>query len=353
MTKDASFSKKLLHWYEFNKRDLPWRETADPYAIWLSEIILQQTRIDQGMAYYIRFLDAYPSVNDFAKASEDEILKLWQGLGYYSRARNMHHTAREIVSQHQGRFPADYQSLLRLKGIGEYTAAAIASIAYNLPHAAVDGNVFRVLSRINGIETPIDTGQGKKQFTALANELLDPQQAGNFNQALMEFGATLCTPKKPGCESCPFNTSCVALRNETTESLPVKKGKVKIRKRFFNYLIINDGSHTYLSKRTSNDIWKNLYEFPLTETSDKKELHQTLVESQLILPQNAKIEIEEETPWQKQVLSHQHIFYRFIYLKIGGKIKLPSSAIKVNKKDIFNFAVPKPIEKELNRNNWL
>ncbi|MGQ7870019.1 A/G-specific adenine glycosylase [Sunxiuqinia sp. sy24] len=352
MTKSASFSGILLRWYDNNKRDLPWRETADPYAIWLSEIILQQTRVDQGMAYYLRFIDTYPSVKDFANASEDAILKLWQGLGYYSRARNMHHTAQTIARHYRGMFPADYESLLNLKGVGDYTAAAIASIAFNLPYAAVDGNVYRVLSRINGIDTPIDSGQGKKQFAILANELLDASHAGNFNQALMEFGATLCTPKNPGCESCPFNKLCFAYKNNKIDSYPVKKGKVKIRKRYFNYLVIDHGSYTYLSKRTANDIWKNLYEFPLTESSEKSDLQQTLAESQAIFPLQTQLLLEKESDWQKQVLSHQHIFYRFIYLKIVGKIKIPASLLKVNKKDIFNFAVPKPIEKELSKCNW-
>jgi A/G-specific adenine glycosylase len=352
MTKNSSFTRIILKWYQKHKRELPWRETLDPYAIWLSEIILQQTRIDQGMAYYIEFIDSYPTIYDFAAASEDEILKMWQGLGYYTRARNMHRTANTIVREHQGQFPEDYARLLQLKGVGEYTASAIASMAFNLPHATVDGNVFRVLSRVYGINTPIDTGIGKKEFTKLANELIDRTQPGQFNQALMEFGAIQCTPKKPDCENCPLKSSCIAWKNDLTDSLPFKKGKTKIRKRYFNYLVIEDGPYTYLNKRTESDIWKNLYEFPVAETTEKSDLVSTLKEQQTFFSSETEIQIKKETDWQKQVLSHQHIFYRFIYLKLAGKINIPSDLIRVNKKDIFNFAVPKPIEKELEQNNW-
>ena len=352
MGKNPSFSVIILKWYDHHKRDLPWRETKDPYAIWLSEIILQQTRIQQGMAYYLRFIEVYPTVNDFAIATEDEILKQWQGLGYYSRARNMHQTAKIIVKKFNSKFPADLKILLKLKGIGDYTAAAIASIAFDLPHATVDGNVFRVLSRIYGIGTPIDTGQGKKDFYSLANELLDQQQPGEFNQALMEFGALQCTPKNPDCPNCPVKSICVAHANDAVHSFPVKKGETKIRKRYFNYLVIQEEAYTFLTKRSENDIWKNLYEFPLIESIEKMDAFQIFQKEQSYFSAETNIQIEGESKWQKQVLTHQHIFYRFIYLKIEDKKNIPSSLIKVNKKDIFNFAVPKPIEKELETNNW-
>jgi len=352
MVKNSSFPQIVLQWYEKNKRELPWRKTLDPYAIWLSEIILQQTRIDQGLAYYLKFIDAFPTVHDFANASEDDILKMWQGLGYYSRARNMHGTAKTIVEKHHGKFPADYASLLRLKGVGEYTAAAIASMAFGLPHATVDGNVYRVLSRVYGIDTPIDTGKAKKEFTRLANELIDSSQPGNFNQAVMEFGAIQCKPKNPDCKKCPFRQRCVAWKNDTIDLLPIKRGKTKIRKRYFNYLIIEQDQYTYLNKRTKNDIWQNLYEFPLIETIEKSELVTIMKDFQFLFLPGTEIQIIKESHWQKQVLTHQHIFYRFIYLKIDGKIDIPSSMIRVNKKDISNFAVPKPIEKELEQNNW-
>ena len=352
MNKLPCFSGVLLKWYEINKRELPWRETKDPYAIWLSEIILQQTRIEQGLAYYLKFSESYPTVEDFAKATEDEILKKWQGLGYYSRARNMHQTAKTIVDKLNGVFPSNYSDLLKLKGIGEYTAAAIASIAFNLPHATVDGNVFRVLSRIYGIETPIDTSSGKKVFSRKANELLDQQQPGEFNQALMEFGALQCTPKNPACSDCPLINICVAFQNNTIGSLPIKRGKTKIRKRYFNYLVIQNKSFTYLYKRSTKDIWENLYEFPLLETKEKEEAVQVLLKQQSFFATDTPIIVIGESKWQKQILSHQHIFYRFIYLQIDSKKNISSSLIKVNKKDIFNFAVPKPIEKELETNNW-
>ncbi|WP_159521810.1 A/G-specific adenine glycosylase [Sunxiuqinia indica] len=352
MRKIGILRAQFLKWYEENKRDLPWRETTDPYTIWLSEIILQQTRIDQGLAYFMRFAEKFPTVDGFASASEDEILKLWQGLGYYSRARNMHIAAKAIVTEYNSQFPADYKKLLNLKGVGDYTAAAIASIAFNLPHATVDGNVYRVLSRVFGIETPIDSSQGKKEFSLLANQLLDHNQPGNFNQALMEFGALQCSPKKPNCENCPINNMCVAFNNDTIEKLPVKKGKVKIRNRYFNYLVIDHGKYTFLKKRTENDVWKNLYEFPLTETKEKTELDHLITKEQKYLPDTSNFLVNNESSWKKQVLSHQHIYYRFIYLQITDKKNIPSGLIKVNKKDIFNFAVPKPIEKELENYNW-
>ena len=352
MNKIRSLSPQILNWYEAHKRELPWRETTDPYAIWLSEIILQQTRIDQGLAYYLKFIEAYPTVKDFAMASEDEILKHWQGLGYYSRARNMHYTAKMIVEKYNNEFPNSYNELLKLKGVGEYTAAAIASISFNLPHATVDGNVFRVLSRVFGISTPIDTGKGKKEFTTLANDLLDNHHPGTFNQAFMEFGAVQCTPQKPACENCPINNVCFAYKKAAISAYPVKQGKTKIRKRYFNYLVIQYKNFTFLKKRSENDIWRNLYEFPLAETTEKIDMLSLLTNHQSVVPYTIDINIEGESLWKKQVLSHQHIFYRFIYLKINDEKNIPSALIKVNKKDIFNFAVPKPIEKELENNNW-
>lgn len=352
MSKNKSFSPILLQWYEQNKRELPWRNTVDPYAIWLSEIILQQTRIDQGLAYYLRFIKAFPTIKEFAAASEDKILKLWQGLGYYSRARNMHITAKTIINEYNGKFPADYQKLLSLKGIGEYTASAIASIAFNLPYATVDGNVFRVLSRQFGIDTPINSSKGKKEFTILANQLLDKTQPGNFNQALMEFGAIYCTPRNAACDNCPINETCIAYKSNTVPAFPVKAGKVKIKTRYFNYFIIEHDNTTFLVKRTGNDIWRNLYEFPLVETKAETSLKQPLRIVQDIYFNQTQFLLKKETTWKKQVLSHQHIYYRFIYLEILNEKNIVRPLIEVNKKDIFNFAVPKPIEKELGTKNW-
>ncbi|MCW0481994.1 A/G-specific adenine glycosylase [Gaoshiqia sediminis] len=341
----------LLQWYTINKRTLPWRENNAPYSVWLSEIILQQTRINQGLSYYLRFLEKYPTITHFANASEDDILKLWQGLGYYSRARNMHHTAQNIVNQHHENFPKNYSELLKFKGVGEYTAAAIASISFNLPHAVVDGNVYRVLSRLFAISTPIDTTEGKKTFKELANQLIDKDYPGDYNQAIMEFGALQCTPRNPDCDSCPFRNRCVARQTNLVDQFPVKVGKQKIKHRYFNYLLIDAGQKTFLNKRTKSDIWKNLYEFPVIETDHKAEVTE-LEEGLLKFFSNLDFEINGISPWHKQVLSHQHIHYRFIHIRTCYKKNMLSSLIKVNKKDIFNFAVPKPIERELERLNW-
>ena len=341
----------LSRWYAINKRDLPWRKTKDPYAIWLSEIILQQTRIDQGLSYYLKFMKKYPTIMDLARANEDDILKLWQGLGYYSRARNLHTSARTVTEVFHGRFPDNYSELTMLQGIGEYTAAAIASISFNRPHAVVDGNVYRFLSRLHGISTPINTQAGKKEFTKLANAIMDKKNPGEYNQAIMEFGALYCTPKNPDCSSCIFNNRCMAFQNGLVDKLPVKAGKQKIRSRYFNYLLIRDHDHTYISKRTGNDIWKNLYEFPLIETEEKTEAA-SLEKHLTRLLGHEKIEVSRITSWQKQVLSHQYIYYRFIYIPAGDKKYKLSHLLKVNKKDILNFAVPKPIEKELDHINW-
>ncbi|WP_163707927.1 A/G-specific adenine glycosylase [Mangrovibacterium lignilyticum] len=342
---------KLRRWYEQNKRHLPWRETSDPYIIWLSEIILQQTRIDQGLAYFKRFVENYPTVEKLAEATEDEVLKLWQGLGYYSRARNLHYTAKTISTVYNGNFPSDYKEILSLKGVGEYTAAAVASISFNLPHAVVDGNVYRVLSRLFGIDTPIDSTEGRKQFNELANEILNQKNPGDHNQAMMEFGALQCTPKKPKCGDCIFNDWCLALKENIVDQLPVKKGKIKIKHRYFNYLLLSNGTSAYIQKRTANDIWQNLYEFPMIETSEKTEIDQVLNgSSSLYNPQTDLV--EEVSGWGKQVLSHQHIHYRFIQIQLKNKKSLLPGLIEVNKKDIFNFAVPKPVEKKLTQLNW-
>lgn len=341
----------LLRWYTIHKRELPWRETKDPYAIWLSEIILQQTRIDQGLSYYLKFIEKYPDVSVLAHAHEDDILKLWQGLGYYSRARHLHAAANTVTGIFNGKFPDNYRELIKLKGVGEYTAAAISSISFNQPHAVVDGNVFRLLSRLYGITTPVNTQTGKKEFTRLANAIMDKENPGEYNQAIMEFGALHCTPKNPDCSSCIFNDRCVAFKDGAVSQLPVKTRKQKARSRYFNYLFIMEDNHIYISKRTGNDIWKNLYEFPLIETEEK--IKPNILENHLInFLGRENIEIRKITSWQKQILSHQCIYYRFIYIQADdNKFKLPR-LLKVDKKDILNFAVPKPVEKELDRIDW-
>ncbi|MBB1138285.1 A/G-specific adenine glycosylase [Myroides sp. WP-1] len=260
------FSNKLIAWYLDNKRILPWRETKDPYSIWLSEIILQQTRVAQGLPYFEAFKQAYPTVFDLANAQEDDVLLLWQGLGYYSRARNLHATAKKVAHELNGQFPTTYKELLTLKGVGEYTAAAIASIAYDEVVPVVDGNVFRVLARIYGITSDIATQRTKKEFQAVAATLISPQQPAIFNQAIMDFGAIQCTPKGTNCAPCPFITSCVAYQTNQVDKLPVKLSKVKVKNRYMDFLIFLDGNnHTLLEQRTQKDIWQNLYQFPVID----------------------------------------------------------------------------------------
>lgn len=342
----ADFGEKLLLWYTIKKRKLPWRETNDPYAIWLSEIILQQTKISQGLSYYNQFINNYPTVFDLAKARENEILKLWQGLGYYSRARNMHETAKVIVTEFDGKFPKEYSQLKKLKGVGDYTAAAISSIAFNGNHAVVDGNVFRVLSRLFGIKTPIDSTKGKKEFQLIAESLLNKNTPGEHNQALMEFGALQCIPQNPDCKSCPYNPDCIAFNSGLTELLPVKRGKTKTRRRYFNYLVISENNHIYMNKRKQNDIWRNLYDFPLIEDKIKSDINELSTQIKKIVA-DSDLLFHEVTDWEKHVLSHQHIYYRFIYMEIPPQKNSLNDLIKVDKKDIFEFAVPRLIEREL------
>lgn len=263
------FAEKLITWYEVNQRNLPWRETKDPYKIWISEIILQQTRVAQGYDYYCRFIQRFPDVFSLAEADEDEVMKYWQGLGYYSRARNLHAAARSIAGM--GKFPETYEEVRKLKGVGDYTTAAICSFAYDLPCAVVDGNVYRVLSRWMGIDEPIDSTKGKKLFAGLADELLDKKRPALYNQAIMDFGAIQCVPSSPSCLFCPLNDSCVALQTGKVDALPCKQHKTKVIPRYFHYIYVCAGEYTYLRKRPAGDIWQNLYEFPLIETSEAME----------------------------------------------------------------------------------
>lgn len=342
------FSDNLISWYKQNKRDLPWRDTTNPYKIWLSEIILQQTRVNQGLSYYYKFIEHFPTINDLANASEQEVLKLWQGLGYYSRARNLHATAKVITTAYKGVFPNDYKSILSLKGVGEYTAAAIASFAYQLPYPVVDGNVFRVLSRIYGIDTPIDTPAGKKTFYALANELINKKQAALHNQAIMEFGALVCTPKNPDCENCVFNNSCAALANKQIDLLPIKSKKIKQTNRFFNYLIINtDNSETFIAERKNSDIWKGLYDFPLVETLKKISSFNELSKQatfQQLLPESANLVLNKVSSETKHILSHQKIYATFWHITTDKTKHLEADFTKIDSSSINNYPLPKLIE---------
>ncbi|MDN3595629.1 A/G-specific adenine glycosylase [Zunongwangia endophytica] len=341
------FSKTLINWYLKSKRDLPWRKTSDPYNIWLSEIMLQQTRIEQGLPYYLKFVEEFPSVFDLADASQDNVMKLWQGLGYYSRARNLHETAKYVAYQLDGIFPKDYKGLLKLKGVGDYTASAIASISYNEPVAVVDGNVYRVLSRYFDIATPINSTEGVKEFKALAMELLDKEDPSAFNQALMEFGALQCKPKNPLCDSCPFNTSCLALKENKIGDLPVKIKKGKIKNRYFNYLVFSsEENKTLLQQRKGKGIWNGLYEFPLIETtSDIQEsglIEENKEFQELVLDINASISLYNDRPVIHK-LSHQHIHARFWLVEAEN---LPRIGVSVEK--VKEYPVPVLIQNFLN-----
>lgn len=341
------FTHQIHQWYSNFKRDLPWRNTRDPYYIWLSEIILQQTRINQGWAYYTRFIQAFPTVKDLANASEDEVLKLWQGLGYYSRARNLHHTAKIIVDQYQGKFPETYRGLLSLKGIGEYTAAAIASISFNEEVPAVDGNVYRVLARYYGISEPMDTTPGRKIFMQLAKELVKGTNPGMHNQAMMEFGALQCTPQKPNCPECPLNIHCFAYLNNKQGELPVKSKKTTQRNRYFNYFVLMNEHHTWIRKRTHKDIWKNLYEFPMIETESDSTMETLFSLKEVKQLLKVPFVIENIQDWKVHLLTHQRIYFRILVIRLLQDMTMPAEYIKVSKADIFNFAVPKLLETHL------
>jgi len=337
-----NLSDELVLWYLKNKRQLPWRDTTDAYVIWLSEIILQQTRVEQGMPYFYRFLEKYPDVSAFAAADEDEILKLWQGLGYYSRGRNMLKTARQVVELYDGKFPEGYSQLINLKGIGEYTAAAISSFAANEAKAVVDGNVYRVLARYFGIEEPINSPKGKKLFQGLADEILDHGHPGLHNQAMMEFGAMLCKPKSPDCRICPVRHGCYAFNNDKISVLPQKLKTVKVRERFFNYILVTDGDQVLMNKRDEKDIWANMYDLPLIETPayTSPEMVTELLQTKEFFGDNIKI--TNAFSAKKHILTHQRINAQFI--RIGNHpIKLEQKWFFIEVEELKKLALPKII----------
>ncbi|MDQ3100976.1 MAG: A/G-specific adenine glycosylase [Bacteroidota bacterium] len=344
MSTTSFITNALEGWYAENKRDLPWRTTRDPYKIWLSEVILQQTRVDQGTAYWHRFVERFPTVDRLAAAPEDEVLKLWQGLGYYSRARNLLFAARQIVEHHKGIFPGNYIELRALKGVGDYTAAAIGSICFNLPEAVLDGNVFRVLARVYGISLPIDSAEGRQEFRSIAARSLDRNRPGDHNQAMMELGATVCTPKLPKCPSCPIKQLCVAFRDDRINELPVKAGKTKVRTRHFNYLVIENGDALFLRKRVEKDIWQNLYELPLIETARGSTAlgMKVLIKTQFG-GSDLSISMGEQV---SHILSHQLI--KSIFWKVNGKLRSQEDWISVPITELDNYALPRLIDRWIN-----
>ena len=329
----ADFHLLIADWYRQNHRELPWRDTKNPYFIWLSEIIMQQTRIEQGLNYYLKFTNAYPTIQDLANASEQDVLNNWQGLGYYSRARNLHFSAKFVVNELNGKFPATYNEIMQLKGVGTYTAAAVASFAYNERCAVVDGNVYRFFSRLFDIATPIDSTQGKKEFQLLADELIKKADPGTHNQAMMEMGSLICSPK-PDCEACPVQVHCLALKNKTISERPIKSKKTKVRDRYFHYLVHSFDGKTIITKRTEKGIWQNMYQFPLIETESAE------------TPSTISNEISFSSEVQKHILSHQRIFAVFHHIDNAPKT-LDSDHLEINKVEIQDYPLPRIIDRYL------
>lgn len=339
-----------MEWYAKSDRPMPWKGEKNPYLVWLSEIILQQTRVEQGWPYFEKFKQHYPCVEDLANAPEDEVMKLWEGLGYYSRARNLHFTAKYIAQELGGTFPDTYQDILSLKGIGPYTAAAIASFAYGLPHAVVDGNVYRVLSRYFGIDLPIDSTKGKQLFAELAQALLDKKDPAKYNQAIIDFGATQCSPKQPACNTCPLQSHCYAFQHSKQSAFPVKEKKLKKRTRFFNYLLLEGPEGLLVQKRVDKDIWQGLYEFPLIEVADRDLTPAELLQHdfmQTLTPAGEPVIELVSKPFQQQ-LTHQKIIAVFWEIKLKKSIKPKEMHQQlVERKNLDKFAFPKVIDRYL------
>ena len=342
------FTTNLLSWNEKeNSRLMPWKGEKDPYKIWLSEIILQQTRVDQGWKYYERFISTFPTIHDLANAPQEQVFKLWEGLGYYSRCKNLIETAQQIVFEGKGIFPATYSDILELKGVGPYTAAAIASFAFNEPRAVVDGNVQRVIARYFGISTPVDTTDGKQLYADLATELLDKHNPALYNQAIMDFGAIVCKPRNPLCSSCVQNQDCISYLNNFVASLPVKEKSLKKRSRWFYYFLIETNDQVYIRKRTGRDIWQNLHEFVLFESErelEKVDLHQSVIQS--IIPPS-RYNVTHVSRLYKQQLTHQNIHGQFVRVAIENPLKQLGNYNLVEKATLKKFAFPKFINSYL------
>lgn len=338
------FHLLIADWYRLNKRSLPWRNTKNPYFIWLSEIILQQTRVNQGMDYYLKFVENYPEIALLAAADEQEVLSLWQGLGYYSRARNLHHAAKMVVDTFNGIFPVAYKDIKSLKGVGDYTAAAISSFAFDLPHAVVDGNVYRVLSRVFDIDIPIDSGEGKKVFDALAQELLGENPPAIHNQAIMEFGALQCVPVNPDCQVCPLIANCLAYKNGTIEMRPLKEKKIKSKNRYFHFMEFNENDRLYLEKRMKKDIWQHLFQFPMIEVQE--ELDVTTVK-QMLNQQYGMLPVDVSEPI-KHILTHQRIYaYVWKFDSFPAASLIPSGWLSIQKSDLQDYPIPRLLDRYL------
>ena len=344
-----NYSNILIGWYNENKRGLPWRDTKNPYYIWISEIILQQTRVAQGYDFYLRFIERFPDIKSLAEAEQTDVLKYWQGLGYYSRARNLHEAAKDIMSRFRGVFPSDYDDIISLKGIGEYTAAAIISIVWDQPYPVLDGNVFRVLSRLFAIDIPIDTGKGKKEIMSLANSLIDPKHAALYNQAIMEFGALQCTPRNPACNKCPLVNSCLGYLSGKVQLLPVKQNKTKTRTRYLNYFYITYEGWTYLQRRSKKDIWEGLFEFPLIESDQMLDLKsmQSTQEFKSLLENTDNPTFSGVKSRVKHILSHQTLYVTFYKVKIQKENDFLKRCIKISISDIGDYPVSKLIDSYL------
>ena len=333
------FSDKILLWYAENRRELPWRDTRDPYRIWISEIILQQTRVSQGYDYFMRFMQKFPDVASLASAPEDDVMRMWQGLGYYSRARNLHAAAKSM----HGVFPKTYEGVRALKGVGDYTAAAICSFAYNMPYAVVDGNVYRVLARYFGVEVPIDSTEGKKLFTSMAQDNLDASCPSDYNQAMMDFGALQCTPQSPNCLLCPLVETCVAYRKGMVDALPVKQQKLAIKTRYFHYLWVKAGKYTFIHKRTDKDIWQNLYELPLIESDHQLSFSELLQAIKPFFAPGETPQISLIKQGVKHVLTHRIIMADFYEIILPPDTRSFSIYYKVEADSLTNYAFPRLI----------
>ena len=340
------FSDILLDWYARCGRDLPWRRTRDPYRIWLSEVILQQTRVAQGLDYYRRFVERFPDVRALAAASEDEVLKLWQGLGYYSRARNLHAAARQVVARFGGVFPAEVSAVRSLRGVGDYTAAAICSAAWNVPCAVVDGNVYRVLARLFDLETPIDTAAGKRAFAELAQRLLDRERPGLYNQAIMDFGALQCTPAQPQCDGCPFGERCLARAAGSIAARPVKRGRTQTRDRWFNYLHVTCGERTVLCRRGAGDIWQGLYEFPMVETPAAAEFGDLIATEPFRRWVGPSWHLVRSVAMPRHQLSHQTLHATFYRIEVP-ELTPDAAAAAVSASALGEYAVPRLLDRYL------